>query len=86
MDRFADLEQVEVRSLLEAGHQALMVPHLCHDLPPLLDQGAAPALPNILCHHWGMRVLNMGMGVLNMGMRVVNMGMRVLNMQVLTGL
>ena len=38
-----DLEEMKVGCLLEAGHQALVVTHLCHHLSPLLDQGTAPA-------------------------------------------
>ena len=38
-----DLEEVKVGCLLEAGHQALVVAHLCHHLSPLLDQGTAPS-------------------------------------------
>ena len=43
-----NLEQVEVGSLLEAGHQALVVPHFCHHLTPLLDQRTAPASTHLL--------------------------------------
>ena len=37
------LEQMEVSCLFHAGYQALVVPNLCHDIPPLLDERATPA-------------------------------------------
>ena len=42
-----DLEEMKVGCLLQAGHQALVVTHLCHHLSPLLDQGTAPAYASL---------------------------------------